>query len=79
MGAVVGGALALAAALQVASWTPDPTGWDGYGPALPPHTPTPRPLPADATIQSECLERIEAAMRTADPAGATAYACAEDG
>ncbi|SEF17052.1 hypothetical protein [Jiangella alba] len=81
LGAVVGGSLAVAAALQVASWTSEPTGWSDYRPDPPPRTPTPRPLSADATASPECLERIEAALRTTDPdepGGATAYACAAD-
>ncbi|SDT59771.1 hypothetical protein [Jiangella sp. DSM 45060] len=80
LGVVVGGSLAIAAALQVASWTSEPTGWSDYRPDPPPQTPTPRAVPADATVSPECVERIEAAMREAEETGATPYlyACAEE-
>ncbi|WP_116953548.1 hypothetical protein [Jiangella endophytica] len=78
---VIGGALTVAAVTQVASWSPDAAGWDGYGPTLPPRTPTSQPLPADATMSSECQDEWEAALRDgsvreAQEAGATVVAVA---
>lgn len=79
LGAVVGGALAVGAATQVASWSPDATGWDGYGPTGPTIEPTPQPMPADYTMPPECQDEWEAAMREgrvreAQETGSTAFA-----
>jgi hypothetical protein len=78
LGAVVGGALAVAAFTQVASWSPDATGWDGYGPTGPTIEPTIEPLPADRTTPPECMDEYQAALREAQQSSATifAYACA---
>ncbi|TDC47457.1 hypothetical protein E1212_24275 [Jiangella ureilytica] len=80
-GAVLGSALAVVAATQVASWSPDATGWDGYGPSGPTLEPTIEPLPADYTRPPECQDEFEAALRDgrireAQESGATVFAVA---
>lgn len=74
LGTVLGGALAVAVATQVSSWSPDDSAWDGYGPALPPRTPTPQPMPADYTTPPECRDEEAAALREAERTGATMFA-----
>lgn len=81
LGAVLGGAITVAVATQVASWSPDPTGWDGYSPTGPTIEPTPEPMPADYTMPPECQEEWDAALRDgrvreAQETGATVFAVA---
>lgn len=81
LGAVLGGALAVAVATQVGSWSPDDSAWDGYSPTGPTIEPTPEPLPADYTTPPECQDEWEAALRDgrvreAQEAGATVFAVA---
>ncbi|WP_053207362.1 hypothetical protein [Jiangella muralis] len=70
LGAVVGGALAVAAALQVASWSPDAIGWDGVDEPAPTAAPD-QPMPFGYQMAPECQDEYEAAMRAAEEIGAT--------
>ncbi|WP_092623658.1 hypothetical protein [Jiangella sp. DSM 45060] len=62
---MVGGSLAVAAALQVASWTSAPTGWDGVDEPAPTAVPD-QPMPSDFQMSPECRDEYEAAMREAE-------------
>ncbi|SEF17050.1 hypothetical protein [Jiangella alba] len=67
---MVGGSLAVAAALQVASWTSEPTGWDGVDEPAPTAVPG-QPMPPGYQMSPECQDEYEAAVREAEETGAT--------
>ena len=72
LGAVVGGALTVVAALQVASWPPGSSGWDGVEPARP--TVPNEPMPFGYQPPPECEDEYEAALREAEETGSTMVA-----
>ena len=70
LGAVVGGVLGVAALTQVASWSPDDSGWDGVDQAEPPQVST-EPMPFGYQPPPECEDEYEAALREAERTGST--------